>query len=114
MGPHHRGKNGSSGRTCWAGTLGSARLRPGTGDLDWSDSAMDAQGTHVFLFNVDAFWSLKTDCDAKGLGSSTTGVFPRDSQKEQEEKANKQNQTWRHEKKERKQERNNDTGEKPD
>jgi len=66
MGPHHRGKNGNSGRTCWAETFGSARLRPGTGDLDRSDSAIDAQETHVFLLTVDAFWSLKTNCDARG------------------------------------------------
>ena len=49
IGPHHRGKNGSSCRTGWAGAPGSARLRPGTGDLERSDSAMGAQDDFVLV-----------------------------------------------------------------
>ena len=96
MGPHQRGKNGNSGRTCWAETFGSARLRPGTGDLDRSDSAIDAQETHVFLLTVDAFWSLKTNCDARGQYQSkcVSMRFPKE----------KRNQPWRHEKRSKKEE----------
>ena len=42
IGPHQRGKKGSSCRTCELWGPGSARLRPGTGDRDRSDSAMGA------------------------------------------------------------------------
>ena len=40
MGPHHRGKNGKSGRGTWPCPRGSVRLRPGIGDRDRSESAM--------------------------------------------------------------------------
>ena len=43
IGPHHRGKKRSSCRTGGTGARGSARFRPGTGDRERSDSAMDAQ-----------------------------------------------------------------------
>ena len=42
IGPHNRGKKGSSCRTRGLRLPGSARLRPGTGDRDRSDSAMGA------------------------------------------------------------------------
>ena len=35
-------------RTCWAAAPGSALLRPGTGDLERSDSAMSAQAGSLF------------------------------------------------------------------
>ena len=41
IGPHQRGKNGSSCRTGCAGPRGSERFRPGTGDLDLSESAIE-------------------------------------------------------------------------
>ena len=47
IGPHHRGKKGSSCRTGGRGLPGSARLRPGTGDRERSDSAMGAQWCEV-------------------------------------------------------------------
>ena len=44
----------------WAGAPGSARLRPGTGDLERSDSAMGAQDEFVLV-------AEKTDCNSMGL-----------------------------------------------
>ena len=48
IGPHHRGKKGSSCRTGGTGARGSARFRPGTVDRERSDSAMDAQNDVFF------------------------------------------------------------------
>ena len=42
IGPHQRGKKGSSCRTGWTGPRGSERFRPGTGDLDRSESAIES------------------------------------------------------------------------
>ena len=42
IGPHHRGKKGSSCRTGGSGTRGSARFRPGMGERERSESAMGA------------------------------------------------------------------------
>ena len=49
IGPHQRRKKGSSCRTGGTGARGSARLRPGTGDRDRSDSAMGAQDDDVLV-----------------------------------------------------------------
>ena len=43
IGPHQRGKKGSSCRTGWTGPRGSERFRPGTGDLDRSESAIESR-----------------------------------------------------------------------
>ena len=43
IGPHHRGKNGSSCRAAGSGARGSARFRPGTGERERSESAMDVK-----------------------------------------------------------------------
>ena len=42
IGPHHREKKGSSCRTGGSGARGSARLRPGMGERERSESAMGA------------------------------------------------------------------------
>ena len=103
MGPHHRGKNGSSGRTCWAGALGSARFRPGTGGLDRSDSAMGAQEIQVLRSEVDAFLSLKTDCNSRRFRQVQQRVYhPKNPKKEKTTKEIlQQTQTWKHEKHEK-------------
>ena len=66
IGPHQRGKKGSSCRTGGLWAPDSARFRPGTGDRDRSDSAMGA--------SMMPCWSLmiQIDCNHEGSINSQT------------------------------------------